>query len=228
MVSSLTAEGADATLEALRLGAVDFVPKPTARSRCTWTCSGRCCGQGPRGGRRQAEGEPAPAGAGAASLRAKRISAPSAVAAPAEAPVAGRGRRVVVVGTSTGGPPALEACWRVAGELSLADPGRPAHAGDFHRPAGAPPRRPLHDRRDGGAAPDGAGARARLYRPRRRRPYHLADRRRAGRHAAPGRCPPIHGIRAPTAWCAARSSMFRRSLLIGVLMTGMGDDGARP
>ena len=28
MVSSLTAEGADATLEALRLGAVDFVPKP--------------------------------------------------------------------------------------------------------------------------------------------------------------------------------------------------------
>src|ERR1700733_6047257 len=28
MVSSLTAEGAEATLEALRLGAVDFVPKP--------------------------------------------------------------------------------------------------------------------------------------------------------------------------------------------------------
>ena len=28
MVSSLTREGADATLEALRLGAVDFVPKP--------------------------------------------------------------------------------------------------------------------------------------------------------------------------------------------------------
>src|SRR5262249_54027933 len=29
MVSSLTAEGADATLDALRLGAVDFVEKPT-------------------------------------------------------------------------------------------------------------------------------------------------------------------------------------------------------
>ena len=29
MVSAVTAEGAEATLEALRLGAVDFVPKPT-------------------------------------------------------------------------------------------------------------------------------------------------------------------------------------------------------
>jgi len=40
MVSSMTAEGADATLEALRLGAVDFVAKPT-RAVSLRICTGR-------------------------------------------------------------------------------------------------------------------------------------------------------------------------------------------
>ena len=54
MVSSLTAEGAETTLEALRLGAVDFVAKPAARSRCVWMNSPRRWS--PRFGRRRARG----------------------------------------------------------------------------------------------------------------------------------------------------------------------------
>ena len=41
MVSSLTAEGAEATLEALRLGAVDFVAKPEGRGLAAYRRTGR-------------------------------------------------------------------------------------------------------------------------------------------------------------------------------------------
>ena len=111
MVSSLTAEGADATLEALRLGAVDFVAKPD-------------------GAVSLAIDELAPmlvakvrAAAGARlrpSLRLKervrhRMGASSARPRPPKpasltAPVTpSSGDGLVLVGASTGGPPALEA-----------------------------------------------------------------------------------------------------------------------
>ena len=61
MVSSLTAEGADATLEALRLGAVDFVAKPDGRGLAAHRRVGADAGgEGARGGRRQVAGQPAP------------------------------------------------------------------------------------------------------------------------------------------------------------------------
>jgi two-component system chemotaxis response regulator CheB len=59
MVSSLTAEGADATLEALRLGAVDFVPKPEARCRCACAqFAPSAHRESARGRLRPAQGEP--------------------------------------------------------------------------------------------------------------------------------------------------------------------------
>jgi two-component system, chemotaxis family, protein-glutamate methylesterase/glutaminase len=108
MVSSLTADGADATLEALRLGAVDFVAKPegavslriaefaptlVAKIRTASTAKMK----------------------NSARLRERVLHRTKArESAAARAPREPRAARVegdglVLVGTSTGGPPALEA-----------------------------------------------------------------------------------------------------------------------
>ncbi|MGH6963348.1 MAG: chemotaxis-specific protein-glutamate methyltransferase CheB [Phenylobacterium sp.] len=109
MVSSLTAEGAEATLEALRLGAVDFVAKPSgavslrmeafapqvvakvrgaagARLRLTHRLKDRV--------RHRIGSAPALR----PSARGEAYPMPAAI-----------GEGLVLVGTSTGGPPALEA-----------------------------------------------------------------------------------------------------------------------
>ena len=109
MVSSLTAEGAETTLEAMRLGAVDFVPKPegavslhmevfapqfiakvrsaaNAKLKASLRLRERVrhrIGSGPR----------SRIGTGARQVSDARAS----------------GAGIVLVGTSTGGPPALEA-----------------------------------------------------------------------------------------------------------------------
>jgi two-component system chemotaxis response regulator CheB len=112
MVSSITAEGADATLNALELGAVDFVPKPAGavslgidefapmlKSRIRAAAGARV----PASHRLRER----------VKLRTGGVSAPRTrrtADATAEAPVeAAAGDGVVLVGTSTGGPPALEA-----------------------------------------------------------------------------------------------------------------------
>lgn len=110
MVSSRTADGAEETLEALRLGAVDFVLKPEG------AVSLRIDEFAPL----LVEKIRAAAGAKlkkSARLRERvlhRMRRPPA--APAPAPRAGKRRTarasgdgLVLVGTSTGGPPALEA-----------------------------------------------------------------------------------------------------------------------
>ena len=107
MVSSLTAEGAGATLEALRLGAVDFVPKPEG------AVSLRIHEFGPT----LVEKVRAAASAklkASLRLRARVAHRIGSRVAAAKAPARARADRLsgpglVVVGTSTGGPPALEA-----------------------------------------------------------------------------------------------------------------------
>jgi two-component system chemotaxis response regulator CheB len=105
MVSSMTAEGADATLEALRLGAIDFIAKPTGAVSLRIN-------------------ELAPeliskvrAAANAklkTSLRLRerirrRIGIPAqARVTGTKAHIAAKGDGLVLIGTSTGGPPALE------------------------------------------------------------------------------------------------------------------------
>ena len=109
MVSSLTREGADATLEALRLGAVDFVPKPEGAVSLQMEVFGPLFVAKVRGA------------AGVklrASLRLRervqhRIGGRASVHRPAgsrneAASVRASGEGIVVVGASTGGPPALE------------------------------------------------------------------------------------------------------------------------
>jgi two-component system chemotaxis response regulator CheB len=111
MVSSLTAEGADATLEALRLGAVDFVPKPEGAVSLRIDAFAPKLVQKIRA-------------AATAKLRAsarlrERVQHRMSGASPVrrergisdarEASVRAHGEGLVLVGTSTGGPPALEA-----------------------------------------------------------------------------------------------------------------------
>ena len=113
MVSSLTAEGAETTLEALRLGAVDFVPKPEGTASLymeTWapdliakvrTAAGAKLKSSLRLQDRVRHRLRAPV----ASLQ--RRGAAADVAPALNEPATGDG--LVLVGTSTGGPPALEA-----------------------------------------------------------------------------------------------------------------------
>ncbi len=111
MVSSLTEEGAEATLEALRLGAVDFVPKPTGAVSLHMD----------RLAPELVAKVRAAAGARLkSSLRLKervRHRMGEALLAPKRRPRTGpvapvtvaSGDGLVLVGVSTGGPPALEA-----------------------------------------------------------------------------------------------------------------------
>ncbi len=122
MVSSLTAAGADATLEALRLGAVDFVSKPqgavalhmdewgpmlVAKVRSAAGAKLRSSLRLTDRVRHRMRARPRSAGLPPlmSSIDAGTPDAPE----PAPPPLAGIGQGVVLVGTSTGGPPALEA-----------------------------------------------------------------------------------------------------------------------
>ena len=107
MVSSVTAEGADETLEALRLGAVDFVVKPAGVVSLGMEAFAPTLIEKVRG---------AAAAKPKASLRLKervgrRLAAAPRAPAPRRSPRSPlpSGEGVVLVGTSTGGPPALEA-----------------------------------------------------------------------------------------------------------------------
>lgn len=113
MVSSLTAEGADATLEALELGAVDFVAKPSGVVSLAIDDFGpflvekvrTAAASRVRRTHRLAE-----------RLRARREALPaprpppaSKTAKPWRPAPAGSPPGVVIIGASTGGPPALDA-----------------------------------------------------------------------------------------------------------------------
>lgn len=110
MVSSLTAEGAETTLEALRLGAVDFVAKPEGAislhiDELTHELTGKvrsAAGAKLRSSKRLKE-----------RIRHRLGGASPATAvhprSKGSAPTRATGPGLVLVGTSTGGPPALEA-----------------------------------------------------------------------------------------------------------------------
>jgi two-component system, chemotaxis family, protein-glutamate methylesterase/glutaminase len=112
MVSSLTAHGAEVTLEALRLGAVDFVAKPSgAVSMRIHELAPElvekvraAAGAKLRSSLRLKDRVRHRIGGGAAPVRRRA----SAVAEAYPRPVAATGSGLVLVGVSTGGPPALE------------------------------------------------------------------------------------------------------------------------
>ena len=226
MVSSSTRDGADVTLEALRLGAVDFVPKPEGALSLHMEVFGPLFVAKLR------------AAAGAklkASLRLRervqhRIGASTSArqqgVGASETIVRARGDGIVLVGTSTGGPPALEALlgalpsgfpWPIViaqhmpanftGALArrldglcaigVSEVARPATLEPGHAYIGRGDADVVISKIAGDLAVAPAPAEA-------RRPWHPSADRLV--ESAIAHVPP--------------------SLLIGVLMTGMGDDGA--
>ncbi len=241
MVSAYTDEGAEATLTALELGAVDFIAKPSGavslridefapmlKSRIRQAAGARV----PASRRLRERVRLRTGGAVLARPRPARAARPKDTVTvlqteDATAPVvAASGEGVVLVGTSTGGPPALET-------LLTALPG------DFpwpivvaqHMPATF--TGPLARRLDGlcalrvvevnAALPLEAGT---VYIGRGNGDVVLA--RRGGQLVVmpvPEQAEyPWH----PSADRLVRSAMalLPASQLVGVLMTGMGDDGA--
>ncbi len=110
MVSSLTAQGADATLEAMQLGAVDYIAKPEGAISLAPEAFGDTLVERVRAASRTRL-RPAARLAERVRLRAghaaPRLPARRPEPAPATRPM--QPGQVVLVGTSTGGPPALEA-----------------------------------------------------------------------------------------------------------------------
>lgn len=117
MVSSLTQEGATATLEALAAGALDFIPKETSLASNSILQiqqdlqeKVRKLARSPRFRKAApAPASPAPAGAAPVGGRppapaARRAAAPAAGAGLAASPAA----EVLAIGCSTGGPKALQ------------------------------------------------------------------------------------------------------------------------
>jgi two-component system chemotaxis response regulator CheB len=104
MISSLTTEGADASLRALELGAVDVVAKPTS---------------GQHRFREQADEIIAKVKAAAGARLRPRTGAPAATPRPANADYRANGRRLVAIGSSTGG---VEALTEVLGHLPAGSP----------------------------------------------------------------------------------------------------------
>ena len=229
MVSSLTAEGADATLEALRLGAVDFVPKPegavslridefapTLVQKIRAAASAKL-----RASLRLREKVQHRIGGSVPRRRRQAMSDP-----PEPVPRRASGDGLVLVGTSTGGPPALEA---LLSPLPVTFPWPILVA--QHMPASF--TGPLAKRLDGICAVRVVeAAHPILLEPGcvyigRGDADLIVSRRAAGlvAMAAPSQSGyPWH----PSTDRLVKSAMqhLPASQLIGILMTGMGNDGA--
>jgi two-component system chemotaxis response regulator CheB len=229
MVSSLTAADADATLEAFRLGAVDFIAKPSgvaslyinelapeliSKVRAAASAKLKTSLRLKDRIRHQA-GSIAPRTLNAAGIRQRHKHVTAAV-----------GEGLVVVGTSTGGPPALEA---LLTSLPSSFPWPIAIA--QHMPAAF--TGPLARRLDGlsdltvmevsdpvllkaGCAYIGRGG-----------ADIVIGRKTAGLVASPAAPQPGY-LWQPSTDRLVRTAMdcLPASQIAGILMTGMGDDGA--
>jgi two-component system, chemotaxis family, protein-glutamate methylesterase/glutaminase len=220
MLSSLTAAGADTTMRALHLGAVDFVHKPSgAVSLDIGKVSDEITSKVAQAARANLRGL---SGSGSVSrMIAPRAEAARAAPAASVAPAQSY-RAVVAIGTSTGGPRALqEVIPRIPGDIpaalvivqhmppkftkSLADrldsmsqiSVSEAEEGDILRPGHA------------FLAPGG---------------YHM--RVTKGNRIALSQEPPLWGVRPAADLMLESVALEYGPRAIGVIMTGMGHDGA--
>jgi len=226
MLSSQTAEGAEATLQALRLGAVDFLPKPAGavslglHEMAPQLVAKVRAAAGARlpAALRLRERVRHRAGHPATSRRGRSARTPR--------PVAADGEGVVLVGTSTGGPSALEA---LLAPLPANFPWPIVVA--QHMPAtftGA-----LARRLDGLCALTVQE----VVEPTLLRPGMVLIGRGGGDVIVSRRTAGLVALAAPAErhypWHPSADRLVRSAMdhlpperLVGVLMTGMGDDGA--
>jgi two-component system chemotaxis response regulator CheB len=120
MVSALTADGAEATFEALRLGAVDFIAKPEGAvslgiqdmaTELVGKVRAAACATLPASLRLKERVRHRMSGGVPVERRSSKVSSTYAASTRVmgPTPVMAVGEGLVLVGTSTGGPPALEA-----------------------------------------------------------------------------------------------------------------------
>ena len=215
MLSSLTQAGADVTIRALSLGAVDFVPKPSGAISLDISAV--------RDELVDKIKAAAAVSAGRVRALAKDVRTPAPMPAVSRAaPGMAGARKVVVIGTSTGGPRALTQV------VPWLPPNLPAGVLIVqHMPAGF--TRSLAERLNGisrirvaeaeggeaireGEALIAAGGRHMLVMPDGA--LALDD------------SPPMHGVRpAVDVTMNSAVDLFGRRM-VGVIMTGMGSDGA--
>lgn len=229
MVSTITADGADATLDALRLGAVDFIEKPTGavslqmnefaptfidKIRAASTARLPASKRLKERVQLRSGGMQLPRPQEAKAARAEQLAEVAC------------GDGIVLVGTSTGGPPALEALL-VPLPSTFPWPILVAQ----HMPAGF--TGPLAKRLDGICAVNVVEASSPMQLQAgcvyigRGDADIVVSRRTAGliAMAAP--------VKAAYPWHPSTNRLVRSAMdhlpasqLIGVLMTGMGNDGA--
>lgn len=241
MLSALTTEGARVTMQALAAGAVDFVPKPVKPGgaekmaeelvRKVRVASRAAVQRCPAPGLKAAPAQPAPARPGMRTGPVPPAPAPIPVAAPVPPPPKAAPGRVelVVIGSSTGGPAALQALL-------------PALPADFpcgvvvvqHIPAGfSGPMAEHLNRRCGmevkhAATGDKVSPGRVLVAPAG---YDLLLRRYGdglGVYLDEGDKPvPPGGFRPSVDVVMESAARVAGSRAVGVLLTGMGRDGAR-
>lgn len=215
LLSSLTQEGASVTIRGLELGAVDFVPKPppvhASSSRSTWE-------------------QLLVKVKGAAGLDVRRLRARArcnhrqvARQAPPAAPGGHKAEKLVVVGSSTGGPRALfDVVPRLPAELPVAllvvqhmPPG-------FTRSLAARLNEVARLEVREAAEGDEIRAGLALVAPG---DYHMIVRR--GGRVSLEKSPPIHGVRPAVDVTMESAASVYGAATIGVVLTGMGSDGTR-
>jgi two-component system chemotaxis response regulator CheB len=226
MVSSLTDAGALATLEALNMGAVDYIPKPGGTISLTIADIERELLAKVRSAARSQLRRPAPAAK--APTRAPRSSDALARlrAAPRRPSAQGAGEGLVLIGVSTGGPRTLEEIlpllpahfpWPVLVAQHMPGAFTKSFAERLNRVC------PLTVTEVAGPCPVAPGH---IYIARGGADMALA-KRSAGLHALP-RPETAQYIWHPSVELLARSALALcpAQSLVGVMLTGMGNDGA--
>ena len=230
MVSTVTEEGADAALNALRLGAVDFIAKPTGAVSLhmdsfapTFLEKIRAAASAQLPASRRLKERVQLRSAGMRLARVRTVAIESAEA-ESESAV---GEGIVLIGTSTGGPPALEV---VLSALPQTFPWPILVA--QHMPGGFTGA--FAKRLDGICALDVVE----VSRPMRMQPGCVYIGRGDADIVVSRRPSSLVVMAAPAKstypWHPSTDRLVRSAMdhlpagqLIGVLMTGMGDDGAK-
>jgi two-component system chemotaxis response regulator CheB len=161
-------------------------------------------------------------------LRPKNSADVMLAAGPATGQRRGTASSIVAIGASTGGTQALEfGSGRACPTSCLGNGHRPAHAGALHRDAGAAPQRAVPDgsargRQNGDRVVRRAGA------DRARRQAHAAQSAAAPNIWSTSSDGPLVNRHKPSVDVLFRSvARFAGGNALGIIMTGMGDDGAR-
>lgn len=212
ILSSLSQEGADATIRALRLGAVDFVPKPAGGAVDLQLILGELLQKIKQ-----------VAGMNATKLRSAQRVPPRESTRPAGTPPVCRDSRgAIVIGSSTGGPRAL---YELVPHLPASLPSGVLIV--QHMPPGF--TRSLAQRLDElsplkvkeAAEGDVVQAGLALIAPGS---YHMTIAR--GGAISLNQGPPQHGVRPAADVTMISAARVYGSSTIGVVLTGMGCDGS--